>query len=140
MRTTKAQRFAAVAFDALAKALSEEPRRVVSRVTKWEGAGHSFANLQRDYERYGPGRRSWFGRDEMRFFGTRLEAAPLDFPALRVTLFLTSETPPGAGRVWTLRAYLWDSADIETLTRGDETDAATAQAAFDLLWPILSGR
>ncbi|ARB13887.1 hypothetical protein Ccr2_gp334 [Caulobacter phage Ccr2] len=139
MRTTKAQRFAAIAFDALAKALSE-PRQAVARMTKWEGAGHSFANLQRDYERYGPGARSWFGRAEMRFFGTRLEAAPLDFPALGCTLFLTSETPPGAGRVWTLRAYVWASADITTLTHGDETDAATAQAAFDLLWRVLADR
>lgn len=140
--STKAQRFAAACFDGLAEKLAQQRERdAVTRVTKWEGAGGSFANLQRDYERYGPGARAWFGKAEMRFFGTRLESKPLDFPALGVTLFLTSETPPDAGREWSMRVYVWASADIDTISGfGNRTDSKTAQDAFDLLWRVLASK
>lgn len=139
--TTKTQRLAAQCFAGLAKEISNQSAPV-KRVTKWEGAGHSFPNLIRDYERYGHGAKSWFKPAEVAFFKTKLEGAPLDFPALGVTLFMTSERGPAdTARGWSIRAYLWASAEIVTISDFfDRQSAHTTEGAFDLLWRVLSGQ
>lgn len=140
MRTTKAQRYAATVYNALALAVTSPDREPVERVTKWEGAGNCYPNLIRDYERYGSGERAWFSERTMRFFRTRLEGAPLDLKALGVSIFLTSEAPPLGGRFWTARAYVWATASLYTLGEHAATDAKTAQDAFDILWRVYTGR
>lgn len=138
--TTKTQRLAALCFDNLAAKLAD-PGQAVQRVTKWEGAGGCFPNLIRDYERYGAGSRSWFKPAEMRFFKSKLEGQPLDFPALGCTLFLTSERGPDEPRGYSVRAYIWATAEIATISDfHDRSTSHTANEAFDLLWRALSGQ
>lgn len=138
--STKTQRLAALCFTRLAEALAStsEP---VQRVTKWDGAGGCFPNLIRDYERYGAGARSWFKPAEMRFFKSKLEGQPLDFPALGCTLFLTSERGPGEPRGYSVRAYIWGRAEVVTISDFfDRSTSHTASDAFSLLWRVLSGQ
>jgi hypothetical protein len=51
----------------------------------------------------------WFGRGEMRFFGTKIESG-----ILRGHYFISSEQPPHGPRAYTVRSFN-DEGDVETV-------------------------
>jgi hypothetical protein len=90
----------------------------------------TFDDLRRDYQTRRPDHH-WFDRDAMRFFGTRAEGVCVRLPEQGVTLFMTSETPPNESRRYSIRAYRWADADIETLGPFAQHTAARARTAFE---------
>lgn len=119
--------------DALAQAAAspaEGPR--------FTGSHNCMANLERDNQRRA--RQTWFGEKELRFFGTRFPRGFLDVEVARVTLFVTTESPPSAARAASVRAYLWDSAQVVTLGDFCAYSLKVADAAVELLWKDLKAQ
>ncbi len=80
----------------------------------FSGSHGSIANIRLHYERR-PVKGHWFSPETMRFFGTRFPDDPIDVPALRCSLFLTTERGPDRVMAATVRVYSWDQADVDTL-------------------------
>lgn len=102
----------------------------------FEGSHNCLNNIIRDYDRRRRGH--WFEKSAMRFFGTKFVSGFLDVPASRVTLFLTSENPPYAPRRVSIRAYMWDTAEVETFGPFCEYTAHVAEKALDLVATALA--
>jgi hypothetical protein len=102
------------------------------------GSGNCLANITRDYDARRAGH--WFDRDTMRFFGTRFATGFLDIPAAGVTLFVTTEKGPHAPRAATVRAYMWASAEVETLGAFNEHPVSVARRALDCVAAALTAR
>lgn len=109
---SKATEFAALALADLRPALARAKAAPVDG-PRFDGSHNCLANIERHHTRHRPV--NWFAADAMRFFGTRINSGFLDLPTSRVSLFVTTEKPPHGARAASLRAYLWDSAEIETL-------------------------
>ncbi len=108
----------------------------------FSGSHNCLANIERDYARRRAGH--WFDKDTLKFFGTRFPSGFLDVPEARVTLFITTEKSDrwdAPERRATLRVYLWDSAEIETLGPFHAHTLRTAEAAQGALYyDIKEGR
>jgi hypothetical protein len=102
------------------------------------GSDNCLANLTRDYDARRAGH--WFDRDTMRFFGTKFATGFLDIPSAGVTLFVTTEKGPHGPRAATLRAYMWASAEIETLGPFNETTLGVTSRARDRVASALIAR
>jgi hypothetical protein len=103
----------------------------------FEGSHNCLDNIIRDYDRRNGG--FWFSPDSMRFFGTKFPDGFHDVPAARVTLFLTTESPPHDGRKASVRAYLWDTASIATPGPFAVASLAAARATLAKLVDALNG-
>jgi len=119
--------------EALRKA-QQKPRAVEGYTFK--GSHNCLANIERDYSRRNGGH--WFDKDAMRFFGTRYASGFLDLPHARVTLFITTEKPPHGPRAASIRAYLWDSADVDTIGPFCEHTTRNADKALDIIADALA--
>ena len=106
--------------------------------TPFTGSGNCLANITRDYDARRAGH--WFDRDTMRFFGTKFATGFHDIPSAGVTLFVTTEKGPHGPRAATLRAYMWASAEIETLGPFNETTLGVASRAMDRVASALIAR
>lgn len=132
--TTAAQRIAQAAAAALPGVLAEaEP--APHEGPAFEGSHNCLDNIVRDYDRRRRGH--WFSKNTMAFFNTRFVSGFYDFDDLGVTLFVTSETPPEGGRVATIRAYVWKSANIANLSPLGVGNTTTVNKAMDALWKLL---
>lgn len=132
---TKAQHFAAAALADL-RAMLASKSAPHHEGPAFNGSGNCLANIERDYARRNRGH--WFDKDAMRFFGTRYASGFLDIAPARVTLFVTSEKPPHGPRRASIRAYFWDSAQVDTLGPFCEVSAKVAADAVGLMFDTLA--
>ena len=109
----KCEIFAQAAFAELRDALRNAAANKLETGPAFSGSHNCLDNIIRDYDRRNGGH--WYDRDSMRFFGTKMPSGFLDVPAARVTLFVTTESPPHGPRRASLRAYLWDTASVATV-------------------------
>lgn len=130
---TAAQRIAVTALEELRAALLAQGV-APHEGPAFDGSSNCLDNLIRDYDRRRRG--SWFGKAEMKGFGTRFPSGLLDLPGLGVTLFVTTEKPPHAPRAASIRAYLWQSADIVTLGTFGAYSTKVASDAVDEIWKL----
>lgn len=133
---TKAARYAHHAMIELRAALANAEANKLETGPAFSGSHNCLDNIVRDYDRRNGGH--WFDRDSMRFFRTRFPSGFLDVPAARVTLFVTTESPPDGGRKASIRAYLWDTACVCTPGPFCEHSIAVAEKARDLLADALA--
>lgn len=139
-RTTAAQAFVAKALPDLFKAL-DNPSKPHKEGPAFDGSSNCLANIERDYARRNGGH--WFDADTIRFFRTTFPSGFWDVPAARVTLFVTGERnrfDDTAVRRYSVRAYIWDAADIETLGDFNETTLRVADQAVPLIVAALKER
>ncbi|UTC29809.1 hypothetical protein BAJUN_01790 [Bajunvirus bajun] len=105
------------------------------------GSSNCQANIERDYARRNGGH--WFDKETFRFFRTTITAGFWDVPEAGVTLFVTGERDtcqPGRSRAYTVRAYFWNGADIETIGPFNETSQRVAEQAVPLFVAALKER
>lgn len=130
---TAAQRLAALALTQLQAALAEQGE-ARHEGPAFEGSSNCLPNLIRDYDRRNRG--SWFGRAEMKGFGTRFPSGLTDLHDMGATVFVTTEKPPEGPRTASIRAYLWKSAEIVTLGEFGAYSTKVASDAVDALWRL----
>jgi hypothetical protein len=96
------------------------------------GAGNCLANIERDYARRNAGH--WFDADTIRYFRTTFPSGFWDVREAGVTLFVTGERDSWSGdpRRYSIRAYFWDSAEVETVGPFCEMTLRTAESAIIL--------
>lgn len=136
---TIAQDLAAAALTELREALRkahQKPREGGVPGYVFTGSHNCLNNIESDYARRNRGH--WFDRDSMRFFGTRYASGFLDLPHARVTLFVTTEKPPHGPRAASIRAYLWDSADVDTVGPFCVHSIRDANKAIDIIADALA--
>ena len=95
------------------------------------GSSNCLANITRDYYRRRQGH--WFDADACRFFKTKFVSGFHDVPSLGVTLFITTEKGPYGPRAASIRAYIWKSAEVETLGEFNVHTTKTARDALALI-------
>lgn len=130
---TAAQRLAVLALSQLQTALADQGD-ARHQGPSFEGSSNCLDNLIRDYDRRNRG--PWFGKAEMKGFGTRFPSGLTDLPQIGATVFVTTEKPPHGVRSASIRAYLWKSAEIVTLGDFGAYSTKVASDAVDALWRL----
>jgi len=127
---TQAQRLAERAMADLNKALADA-KPAPHEGPAFTGSSNCLENIKRDYYRRRQGH--WFDADACRFFGTKFVSGFHDLPALGATLFITTEKGPHGPRAASIRAYIWKSAEVETLGEFNVHTTKTARNALAII-------
>ena len=122
----------------LAEEATAKLRLVLARATvaphegpAFTGSSNCLENITRDYYRRRQGH--WFDADACRFFKTKFASGFYDLPAIGVTLFITTEKGPSEVRAASIRAYIWKSAEVETLGEFNAYSLHVARAALEFI-------